>query len=1499
MCIGLGRAHFLSPTGQCKSFDASADGYCRSEGCGIFVLKRLKDALAENDRVYGIIRGISVNHCGNASSITHPHVETQQKLFKSVLTKAQIDPSSIGVVEAHGTGTQAGDAVEIASIESVFGTSDRDVYITSIKANIGHLEAASGAASLAKVLLMLKNKRIPQQPALKQINPRLAAVMSKNMQITTDGADWKQDPNGQPRRAMINNFGAAGSNAAMIVEEHFLNVSGISQVTSRSVYPFRVSARTSKAVMSLCSQYLLSLRASGTHTHLRDVCYTAIARRRQYEHHFTVVCKGLDDLIRKLQEPTITQKQSKHKPIVFVFSGQGGAYHGMGRELLATSPTFRESVDACEQLLRDMGFPSVRRMLLGTCNSEEARDTYMSQTSIFVLQYALAKLWSSFGVEPHCIIGHSLGEYAVMVIAGVLSLADGLRLVATRATLIKELCPRDRTGMLACTLGTKEALRIVSDHHESCPDLQIACQNTTEDSVIAGPMEQLQAFAEVCKGEGRRCKLLDVPFGFHSSALDPILNEFEKVTAAATYSSPNVRVGSTVCGEFLPSHGIDSQYFIRQTRSTVRFAQLLQTIAEDEELVSACFIEIGPSPMTLPMIRRSLNTPGDYEYLGSLSGKEDAWETLSSSLTQLDSEYCAVNWRRVFDGSGARVMDVPSYPLEQTELYVQYREPAKEKPDETKRGESPGTGLLSRRLCGIEKDDTHDITFETNVETLGPYIKGHLVGGVALCPASIYHEMAVEAVTFGRVIEDNVPVITDLTFEGPLVYSDADARIVRLRMDQQPNVHSRKSTSFRFSSYSPKHSDQIKTHCSGHLTLEYTGNVKKHFARKIAMIKRQLSHLESRRDVSDIFHTKILYETIFPRVVLYAPSYRTIQQLTVTDTGLEGHGIFQLPPAAIREGCVLSPTFFDTLLHGAGFIANSRSDSSEAYICVKVETSKILFNEIDQKAKYSIYCSLLDCIENTLVADSYAVAADGTLVAAVEGIHFKKLNLRSFQSHLSLQQMAVNPPKLRPHSVSSSTVCSEDDDEEEISDSASSISTPSVSSKTDISAQGRGLVVRTISEVCGVHPDSCQSSRSLNELGVDSLMSIEICSSLKRHLPGLDMDGSTLMELNTIGKLSEHIEKITDRDQCPKIMSPDQRQTTSRQISPKRTTQAGSLQRNNSRFPEYKQVESRLKEVCGISHASLRPDSTLGSLGLDSLLSLEVRESFKKEFAIDIAAEQLHSDLTVHELFKTVTKSATPALKPGPRQCSPSNVKTQSAKLLLLQKGDKGSVPLVLFHDGSGSFAAYSKLDEVPFPVYGVANPSLGASKAWAPSIEGMAEEYADAIRSKIGGPVIVGGWSFGGILAFEVAQRLGKHVKGVVLIDSPSPIDHAPLPDAVIDYVLQDLDPKSKRTLGVQFRSHAAILSKYNPQQDRSGAKFALLPSQETINTTKLCGVGYPWLEHGSAQAEAILEWESLIRNEVRILPIPGNHFEPFRGENVHTTTEMLIDAYEYVMRS
>lgn len=611
MYLGLDRAHFLSPTGQCKAFDKAADGYCRSEGCAAVVLKRLSDAVNENDNILGVIKGIAVNQSGLATSITHPHAPTQEKLFKKVLSKSGMRHEDVSVVEAHGTGTPAGDPNEVRGIRNVFckGRSlGNPLHITSIKANIGHCEAASGVASLTKLLLMLKHKLVPPQSLLKELNPAIEDLATDGTVISTEPVDWTPQL-GKRRTALLNNFGAAGSNAALLLQEYQSDICGQGpELEGPVTHVFGCSARNAELLHELRETLISYLKERQDELSIADVCYTSTARRSLQSCRISTTASSIPYLIANLRDAQIVEVPDTARATVFLFSGQGSQYMGMGSKLMDLCPKFRSTVLRCHRLLLEWGLPSCLDVIQPKQDAAHQPHDPMIlealQTGVFVLEVALAQVLMDLGVRPLIVSGHSLGEYAALVTAGVLDLESGLWLVAQRAHLIISSCKLWETSMLAVDMS---AARIQEDllSRNEFADLSIACENSPGDCVVGGDKQKLLALQEHISLHGRRSKILDVPLAYHTAALDQVAENFKHMASQVHLAAPTIPITSNVLGKVVQpgEQTFTPEYFSQHCCNTVAFDSGIEDILRQHEtMLHGRWIEVGPHPVLLPMV---------------------------------------------------------------------------------------------------------------------------------------------------------------------------------------------------------------------------------------------------------------------------------------------------------------------------------------------------------------------------------------------------------------------------------------------------------------------------------------------------------------------------------------------------------------------------------------------------------------------------------------------------------------------------------------------------------------------------------------------------------------------------------------------------------------------------------------------------------------------------------------------------------------------------------
>ncbi|NJL23250.1 MAG: type I polyketide synthase, partial [Leptolyngbyaceae cyanobacterium SM1_3_5] len=424
--IGFCKLKALSPDGRSKTFDASADGYGRGEGCGIVVLKRLSDAIAHQDNILAIVRGSAVNHDGQSNGLTAPNGEAQATVIRQAIAAANLDPSDIQYVETHGTGTALGDPIEVLALAKALG-GDRvhPLRIGSVKTNIGHLEAAAGAASLIKVVLAMQHRQIPPHLHLKTPNPYIPWDKLA-IEVPTQMTDWT----GEPRRAGVSSFGMSGTNAHVIVEEFQQEPKTANQ---KPACVLTLSAKSEKALQAQVWQYVNFLET--TTESIENVCFTANTGRSHFDYRVAIVGENLAQLREKLQAAQAVRVPINRPKIAFLFTGQGSQYADMGKQLYETQTVFREAIDQCADLLRSEF--SLLEVLYG--NDSRLHQTQFTQPALFAIEYALTCLWRSWGIVPDVVMGHSLGEYVAACVAGVFSLADALKLVTTRARLMQAL----------------------------------------------------------------------------------------------------------------------------------------------------------------------------------------------------------------------------------------------------------------------------------------------------------------------------------------------------------------------------------------------------------------------------------------------------------------------------------------------------------------------------------------------------------------------------------------------------------------------------------------------------------------------------------------------------------------------------------------------------------------------------------------------------------------------------------------------------------------------------------------------------------------------------------------------------------------------------------------------------------------------------------------------------------------------------------------------------
>ncbi|HUE31833.1 MAG TPA: type I polyketide synthase, partial [Mycobacterium sp.] len=606
--LNFSEAGVMASDGRCKTFDARADGYVRGEGAGIVVLKPLGQALADGDPIYAVIRGSATNQDGRTNGLMAPGRLSQEAVLAEAYRRADLSPGVVQYVEAHGSGTSLGDAIEAKALGTILARGRAPgsrCLVGSVKTNIGHLEAAAGVAGLIKVALALRHRAIPSSLHFAEANP-LIPFHRLPLRVAQTLTPWPE--NGGRAVAGVSAFGFGGANAHVVLTEApQVRVTQPADDTAEDRVEFLpLSARSPKALAALAGRYELALAAGAP---LADLCYTAGARRGHYDHRLAVVgdspaelSEGLAAYRRGVPRPGLSAgrcRPGQQPGMVFLFSGQGSQWHGMGQRLYAQEPAFRDALDMCDRAMRPHLDGSLDGSIVAELLTDETHsrlsDIGVVQPAIFAVQVALAALWRSWGVEPEAVVGHSLGEVAAAHVAGALSLEDAARVICGRARLLRRTGRRG--AMVAAELSLAEAQELIGGQESR---VAVAASNSHRSTVLSGDPAVLTDLVAALQQRGRFCRWVEVDVASHSPQMEALRADLTEVLAGLRPAAATIPMYSTVTGELLADGAFDEAYWVENLCSPVRFSAAVRRLLD---LGIDTFLEVSPHPILLSAVR--------------------------------------------------------------------------------------------------------------------------------------------------------------------------------------------------------------------------------------------------------------------------------------------------------------------------------------------------------------------------------------------------------------------------------------------------------------------------------------------------------------------------------------------------------------------------------------------------------------------------------------------------------------------------------------------------------------------------------------------------------------------------------------------------------------------------------------------------------------------------------------------------------------------------------
>lgn len=815
----------LSPQGRSKTFDASADGFVRGEGCAVVILKRLSQALADGDPILALIRGSAVNQDGRSSGLTAPNGLAQQAVIREALHNAGLAPEQISYIEAHGTGTVLGDPIEVDALKAVIGKprpNGPQCALGSVKTNIGHLESCAGMAGLIKTVLSLQHGSIPPVLHLKNLNPHIS-LENTPFVIPTSLQAW---PEGVERRyAGVSGAGLSGTNAHVVLEEATELASirnGASRIEMNTTsYLLPLSARDPEALGKLALAYQRELAVSGSTlcgASLQDICYTASMRRTHYPYRIAVVGQSHEELAAQLAAfaeagmADEAARETKHGP-VFMFAGQGTQWVGMGRQLFEQEPVFRAVIEECDALFRQHVQWSLFEALQADEQHSRLNETEVAQVALFAIQVALAALWRSWGIVPGAVVGHSVGEIAAAYVAGVLSLDDAVRVVAHRGRLMQQAHGLGK--MAAVDISETEARQLLLEYTDR---LSIGAVNSPASIVLSGEAQALEEVLQSVEREGFFFRRLQVDYAFHSSQMERYRASLVRELQELKPNRASIALVSTVTGQKSSGEEYDAVYWGCNMCQEVRFGPAI------EELIAMgyqTFLEISPQPALARPTRQCLEYHGKHGLvLPSLRQGVAEHAVILTSLGALYAQRYAVNWDQLYPAAAGpyTVVALPTYQWQRKRYWFTDTKPGlrRHSSSSSKPVRHP---LLGQRLRSAKKEIVFEITVDARTIS---WLNDHQVYATGVFPASAYVEMILAGAR--EALKEEFVQLDDLFIHQALALPPDSSRLVQLVLNLSTDATYAEVQVFSCPENEESDEDKWTLHASGNVRVERSQN---------------------------------------------------------------------------------------------------------------------------------------------------------------------------------------------------------------------------------------------------------------------------------------------------------------------------------------------------------------------------------------------------------------------------------------------------------------------------------------------------------------------------------------------------------------------------------------------------------------------------------------------------------------------------------------------------
>ncbi|THC98145.1 hypothetical protein EYZ11_002369 [Aspergillus tanneri] len=1251
---------------------------------------------------------------------------------------------------------------------------------------------------------------------------------------------------------------------------------------------------------------------------LGDLSYTTTARRQHHRFRFTVAENSIDRVRVALQKGPVPYTdypgaKQKQQNVAFVFTGQGAAYHSLASELYAHSTQFQADIKQFECIAQQQGYPSFLSLIDGNLTDITSLSTVQVQLGLVCIQVALARLYSSWGIKPSFVIGHSLGEYAALQVAGVLSMNDMIFLVGHRANLLEKRCDRNTHSMLVVAASCAQVSPMPD---ELAGRVELACVNSPTETVFSGEAQAIDQLEAHIITRQVRCKKLLLRYAFHSSQMDSILDELEEAAQAVMMGTPRISIISAVTGRVLgPDDHVNGAYLRHHCRQPVRFSTALEAAEKsgDLDLSTVAFIELGPHPISSGMIKATLGR--NARSLPTLVRDMNPWEVAVKSLARLHDWGLGVNWgefHREFEKNYC-LLYLPRYEFDNQNYWIQYVNDwslRKGDPLPTSEAgiETQAKPKLTSSVHRVVEKKTGSSTKQTVIyesdlwePLLHSALCSHRVNGCELSPSSAYADIALTVTN--HIVHNSISreicglVLSDLAIHQPLIIKPAgEDRVLRIYAQQNKETE---TVQVEYASCSPDLGNRT-THavCNVH----YGTNDKwyKRWLRGFHFIQDRIDALEARvgrGEVSKI-GTSVAYR-LFKSVVDYAPGYRRMDAILFSSESLEGSATVKLEIQKCDEGFMCSPYWLDSMAHLSGFIMNANPiiDTDEVVYVSRGWESMGLFKPLLPDTRHQTYVKMCHT-DKTMVSGDVWVLREGELVGVISGVQFQRV------ARAVLNVLLPNPiPNQRESMPRVDT------------------SAPGIKGMGTVKPKremvGKDSVLGVLANHLGIDPSEISYDDVLPEIGLDSLASLTLIASLQKLL-GLYISHHQLDGCSTVSQL---IDVVLEAQHSSSLVHDSE--NSSGQICG--TPSTSTIYNPTPNSPGNRTVDTiraLIVEETGISGDELDPRTELSELGLDSLMKLTVLGRAREvglDLPVDFFLKHKNMDDIVHAYCRSGSYSS---MESGSGSALDQDLGCQiyedkprkdeeSAPIVPLQsRRDTPNVRrLFLLPDSAGSPVPYSALGELhhTIEVYGLVCPFINKPDGYPSRLEDTVRHYVTAIRDcQPRGPYYLGGWSAGGILAFEVMKQLhdaGEETRSLIIIDSPCPSTLPPMPPSLIESLKMNgiFDGIASEKCDQLAKNFHAIVDQLSSYQWTSFVASKQAPEtlivhaedglSERFEALRLQGGDSPihrWLLEKRTDFGP-LGWENLLPSEkISTVSTGGDHFSMMQPPNVGSCPEI-----------